>query len=492
MTQDKRSEVGIDLALGYDDVPQERTEAPFCLLVIGDFGGETARGALLERRAIAFDRDDVDGAIARVEPVVLPAAGGGPIRFRSLDDFHPDQLFASLPVFGGLRELRARLLDERTFAAAAAELGGSEDPPPPPAAAAAGGSLLDQLVTETVGEEAASAASLGGSDDLAGFIRQIVRRHLVADPDPRQAELVRGVDASVAEQLRSVLHDRSFRALEAAWRTVDRLARRIETSTSLRLYLLDVSPAELDGALNDHPDGAAAEFARLLARTAAGLPDGGRWSALVVLRAFGADEFEHARLARLGMIARAIGAPALVDAAPSFAGLAAWPEAREARAVTGCESATLSALRHSPAAAWLCLAAPRVLLREPYGAEGEPVETFRFEELAAEARHEDFLWGSAGATCGLLLAQAFERSGWSLVPGQVRDLDGLPLHLQSVAGDREVVPCAETLLTEDAADRMLELGITTLATMRGTDTVHLVRFQSLTAPPTALAGPWLD
>jgi type VI secretion system protein ImpC len=354
------------------------------------------------------------------------------------------------------------------------------------------------MVAESAPSEAtsypptSSGATGTAADDLAGFVRRVVRRHLVADPDPRQAELVAGVDRAVAAQLRDLLRDPSFRALESAWRTVERLARRVETSTSLRLYLLDVSADELDGALNDQPDGAVTELARLLARAGARLPDGGRWSALVVLRTFGADEYDHARLARLGMIARALAATAFVDVAPSFAGLESWRAAREARAVVERGSPTLAALRASPAATWLCAAAPRVLLREPYGADGEPVESFAFEELADDAAHDHYLWGSGGAVCALLLAQSFEQSGWSLRPGEVRDLNGLPLPMRVVDGEREIVPCAETLLTEEAAERMQELGITPIATMRNTDTAHVVRFQSLASPPTALAGPWLE
>ena len=242
MTPDQRSEVGIDLTLGYDDAPRERSDAPFCLLVLGDFGGEAARGPLAERRALAFDRDDLDDVIGRVGPVIRPAAAGGSIRFQSLDDFHPDRLFAALPLFEQLRELRGRLQDGRTFAAAARELTGETAAPAPPGPSPQrpGGSLLEQMVAETGGAEgmtsyATSGATGTAADDLAGFIRSIVRKHLVADPDPRQAQLVSSVDAAVAAQLRAVLHDPVFRALESAWRTLDRLARRVETSTSLRL-----------------------------------------------------------------------------------------------------------------------------------------------------------------------------------------------------------------------------------------------------------------
>src|SRR5690606_28830696 len=44
------------------------------------------------------------------------------IRFRSLDDFHPDHLFGEIGTFETLRRLRRQLLNPQTFAAAAAEV----------------------------------------------------------------------------------------------------------------------------------------------------------------------------------------------------------------------------------------------------------------------------------------------------------------------------------------------------------------------------------
>src|ERR1019366_9674025 len=41
------------------------------------------------------------------------------------------------------------------------------------------------------------------------------------------------------------LHHTTFQALEAAWRGVFHLVRAIETGSQLKLYLLDISKAEL-------------------------------------------------------------------------------------------------------------------------------------------------------------------------------------------------------------------------------------------------------
>jgi type VI secretion system protein ImpC len=113
-----------------------------------------------------------------------------------------------------------------------------------------------------------------------------------------------------------------------------------------------------------------------------------------------------------------------------------------------------------------------------------------FEELTEPLDHEELLWGNPAIACALLLAQSFEAVGWGFQPGMHRDLTGLPLHLRRRQGETEATPCAETWLTEDAAQRLLDEGLIPLASVKGQDTVHLIRFQSVADPLAPLAGAW--
>ncbi len=75
-------------------------------------------------------------------------------------------------------------------------------------------------------------------------------------------------------------------------------------------------------------------------------------------------------------------------------------------------------------------------------------------------------------------------------PGAHVEIRGLPLHVYRANGAAVALPCAETLLTERAAARLLELGITPLASLKDSDVVRLVRLQSIAQAGSALAGPW--
>jgi type VI secretion system protein ImpC len=475
-------------------------DTPFCIAVLGDFRGTTARAdagervPLRERQAIPFDRDDLDDAVARIRPVLTWSSAGAPsetLRFTTMEHFHPDSLYERVGVFGALRDLRRRLLDPKSAAAAASGMGRSAAESARPVSASgltSGASLLDSMLDAATGESSPGATAARREDELAAFLRRVVAPHLVAAPDPRQAQLLAAADAAVNEQMRTLLHDPVFQALESNWRTLEFLARRIETGTEIRLYLIDIARGELDEDLDRGGEARASALYALLQRAAAALPNGGRWSVLAGLYTFGDDPTDATRLSRLGRTARALGAPWISAAAPALVGSASFASLLDYDELKPPQSPDWEALRASAEARWLGLAAPRLLLRELYGEDGEMVEAFSFEEDGGPAT--PYLWGNPAAACALLLAEAFEDAGWLMRPGAHTEISGLPLHLYRRDGETFSLPCAETLLTEDLADQMLELGIMPLASIRDTDTVRLLRFQSLAAPLAALAGPW--
>ena len=75
-------------------------------------------------------------------------------------------------------------------------------------------------------------------------------------------------------------------------------------------------------------------------------------------------------------------------------------------------------------------------------------------------------------------------------PGEVSEISGLPAHVYKANGETELKPCAEVLLTEEAAVLLLDEGFMPLASIKGADRVRLIRFQSFAKPATSLTGPW--
>jgi len=408
-------------------------DAPFRILILGDFSGRENRGLeskLAARRPVSVDRDNLDEVMAGMGVAIrLP---GVALQFSELDDFHPDQLYSRAGVF-------------------------DRPAPPPRPPNPSGSSLLDQMIGQS-GDD--SIETLEAPGDLAAFLKRAVAPHLVPREDPEVQEQVARVQSATGVLMRTILHHPNFQALEAAWRALFMLVRGLDTDGELKLDLFDATLRELAG----DPDGTA----KLL--TGQKEP----WAVICGNYVFGQSEVDAQQLGRLGRMAREAGAPFLAEAIPP----------------SGAEDAPhWQSLRLSPEAHWVGLALPRFLLRLPYGKETSAVESFEFEEMPKSV-HQDYLWGNPAFGCAYLLGRAFETYGWNLRPGVHRQIDGLPLHMYQEDGGLVVKPCAEVLLTEKEADFLMDQGIMPLASLKNQDAVLLVRFQSIAQPVAALSGRW--
>ena len=102
----------------------------------------------------------------------------------------------------------------------------------------------------------------------------------------------------------------------------------------------------------------------------------------------------------------------------------------------------------------------------------------------------DIAWANPAFACAYLLAEAFSESGWDMRPGEISEISGLPAHVYRADGESHLKPCAEALLSEDAAEAILDRGLMPLVSVKGTDAIRLVRFQSIAMPAAPLAGRW--
>ena len=459
-------------------------ETPFRILLLGDFSGRAAQSAKPPVRwnPVEIDRDNFDEVLAHLAP------GFSGIHFRELDDFHPDRIYEDSKLFQALRELRRKLQEPATFAEAAAEIRGwsSEQtaaaavPPAIPAEThrpalpdpAAGISLLDSIVEA---EEPQARPSATRRDDFRGFVERVVAPHTVPAESPDLPHLRARVDAESSVRMRALLHHSAFQALEAAWRGVFRLVRAIETGSQLKLYLLDISKAELAADLSNPSDLQQSGLWRILVDETVEVA-GDEWSVVAGNYAFARTAGDAAMLESLANIMSFTGAPFLGEADPGSSGEEAAPEWER--------------LRHLPEACWIGLAMPRFLLRLPYGKATDPVENFDFEEMPGTPNHREYLWGNPGFACVQLLAEAFANDGWEMRPGAHPEIGGLPVHIYEAEGEKLAKPCAEVLLSDRDIEWILDQGYMALVSIRDRDAARLVRFQSIAKPLARLSGRW--
>ena len=420
------------------------TDAPFRILVLGDFSGRTNRGVhsdLGGRRAIRVDCDNFDVVLEDLRPTLR--LEGSDLEFLELDDFHPDRICRNTAIFLKLAEMRDGPIPGRAPAAAA---------PQEPVAG-----LLDGIIGQTEGQASLPIEAAG---DLAAFIDRVLAPHLERPPEPGRRDWEARIDAARCEQIRAILHHPDFQALEASWRALWLLLQGLGAEAGIEIHLFDATLAEL----LEEPDKAA----ELIGRRR------NPWALITGNFVFGQNREDARRLHILGRMARSAGAPLLAEADPASesAAPAEWQE-----------------LRRSPEAGWIGLAVPRFLLRLPYGHATAPLESFAFEEMP-ESDHARYLWGNPAFCCALLIGQAFRTHGWDLYPGIHRRIDGLPLHVYEADGESATKPCAEIWLTEKDAEFLLDRGFMPLASLKNQDAVLLVRFQSIADPLAPLGGRW--
>ncbi|GAB7538817.1 type VI secretion system contractile sheath small subunit [Burkholderia sp. 22PA0099] len=103
----------------------EQKELPFVVGVVGDLAGqsEVEMPKLRDRKFVNIDRDNFDDVMKAIEPRAafqvenkLSEAGGKfgvDLKFRSLDDFTPDQVVNQIEPLRRLIEARSKLADLR-------------------------------------------------------------------------------------------------------------------------------------------------------------------------------------------------------------------------------------------------------------------------------------------------------------------------------------------------------------------------------------------
>jgi type VI secretion system protein ImpC len=422
------------------------------VLVVGDFSGQ-ASGKL-----IRVNRDNFEATLAGFAPHLELAPGNGQLgdavlTFASLEDFEPDSLYRRSDLFAPLRDgVGGQLYSEPEESETAAPLKPTAEQME---RLTAPGGLLDAIVERSAAPSEPAPARV---DEFQSMVERIVAPYALPaeSAESRRASTERVQRLSLL--MAHVLHNEQFQALEAAWRGLDLLVRGLETDELVHLSMLDSSKETLCAQLKK----AAGDRA-------------GRWDVLIGNFAFDRAILADVELlARIGLLAKALGAPFLAECLPS--------QRDDAEA-----EAAWQALRKAPAAAYIGLALPRFLLRVPYGKVSAPVEAFDFEEMPGDPVHSDYLWGNPAFACAMALGELFERQG-SLIrlPANLL-LSAMPLHVFRSGGEACMRPCTEVLLTEGDCVTLLSSGVLPLAAMKSTDEIVFPRMQSIANPAAALA-----
>ena len=467
-------------------------ESPLRILVIGDFTAAERGDSLAARRPLKVDIDTFDQVLRRIAPRYTTPRGEE-ITFAELDDFHPDALWKRVRAFERLRDVRQRLGNTATFASAAEEFRTQVNAPAAePSRAPAPNEDDSDTLSRLLGGSGASAPKPSAASGINAFIRGVVAEHIQPDAPAHQSQYLAAADAAIGAEMNAILHDPNFQSLEAAWRGVYWLVSNLELGENLQLSLLDASKAELLQDFTASQDDLSRSATYKMLVEAAQVAGAEPWSLVVGAYEFGPGVEDIAVLATLGALAAHAGAALVASGSPELAGAASYAKADPSawQEPEGDRYAAWNALRRSVMAPHIGLAAPRVLMRLPYGKNTDRVSGFDLDELGTERSHDAYLWGGAAFACALLIGRAFTERGWDMSPGDELDVDDLPAHTYDEDGEKHMQACAETYLSERAGQALIERGLMPLLSYANRNAVRVMRFQSIAEPPRELAGPW--
>lgn len=402
------------------------------------------------------------------------------LQFASLDDFTPEGVAAQLAVTAPLLELRKGLAavaagDQALDAVRASlddgALSGSVE------------ALLDALSKKSrAGDAGANGRKADTKEDTLDRLLSMVDDETPeASPDaladalteavvgpsdtaprpPARAltQVVHRLEALIRAQLAPVFADASFRALEAAWRSLRLLTKRLPFRKGVMLEVLAATPDQLNEALHH----------QVVMREHTRTDDAPPLSAVLVDTAFGCTQPAIEQLQDLAAAGASVQAPIVAAAAPGFF------QVDRAQALHGLpplrqvleDEAFLpyKKLRADDAARSLVLALPAFLLRAPYTAEG-----------GALVEEEAPLFGQAPVPVGLAMADSFVDTGWP-THLRTRMLGDFPIHHTP----QGYTPLA-VLIPESKLAGFAKGGFTVLAGKANHDGIALGRAQTVALP----------
>lgn len=306
---------------------------------------------------------------------------------------------------------------------------------------------------------------------LAGSVT--VSKDLTASIDMRIAQ----IDALISDQLNAIMHAPEFQKLEASWRGLKYLVMQSETSTQLKIRLMNVSKKDLIRDFKTAPEFDQSALFKKIYEEEYGTFGGAPYAALVGDYEFSRHPEDFYLVEQMSHVASASHAPFVTAAAPELFGLAEFTDIGKPRDLAKIfdtvEYAKWKSFRESEDSRYVGFVLPHVLGRLPYGRDTLPVEEFNFEENVDGTDHSKYLWTNAAYAFASRLTDAFAQFGWLAAIRGVEGgglVEGLPTHTFRTDDGEIALKCPTEVAITDRTEKVLsDLGFISLVHCKNTD-----------------------
>ena len=298
------------------------------------------------------------------------------------------------------------------------------------------------------------------------------------------------LDALISRQLNEVMHAEPLQKLEGAWRGLEYFVQQTETSSSLKIKLMNISKTDLFKDLDKAVEFDQSQIFKKIYEEEYGTLGGNPFGALIGDYEFGRHPAGHraaGKDVRRGRdVARAVyrrGDPGDVQ----FRKL--HGTGGSARSGEDFRQRGVPEVEHVPQERRfaLCRPLPAPRADAPSLRQGTtPVEEFDFEEGVDGRDHSKYLWGNAAYAFAARLTDAFARHEWCAAIRGVEGgglVEGLPAHTFITDDGDVATKCpTEIAITDRRENELAKLGFIPLCYYKGTDTAVFMGAQSTQKP----------
>lgn len=504
-----------------------KRELPLIVGILADLSGKPEKELppLRERKFVEIDRDNFDEVMLGVQPRVTmkvanvfgaaDAQTNIELVFQSIEDFSPLSLVKKIPATAKIYQSREYLRDFL------AKLDGND---------ALDGLLVKLLAdtalqTELKEAYAAVTDATTGATDFAkvkpsAFMEELLTKGNMALDDSQKPyalcligqftvdilskdipegasdasllvnDRISEIDNGLSEQINLVLHEESFQRQEATWRGLNFLVMNTETSTQLKLRVLNVAKKDLLKDLQKAVEFDQSSLFKMVYEEEFGTYGGDPFSVLVGDYEFGRHPEDIELLEKISGVAAAAHAPFIGAAYAKLFDLQDFYRLSRPRDLSKIfESAELikwRSFRDSEDSRYVGLTLPKVLLRLPYGPETVAVEGFDFREDVDGTDASKYLWGNPAYILGQRITNAFSHYSWLAAIRGVEGgglVEGLPVHTFKTKDGEVTLTCPTQVAITDRREKELnDLGFMAICHCKGSDKAAFFGGQTANLP----------
>lgn len=290
-------------------------------------------------------------------------------------------------------------------------------------------------------------------------------------------KVISDIDVQLSAQINEILHNPAFQELEGTWRGLHYLVMNTETSTQLKLRIMNVSKKDLLSDLENAVEFDQSALFKKVYEEEYGTFGGHPYSCLIGGYEFTRHPQDIFLLEKISNVAAAAHAPFIAAAHPRMFDMNSFSHLAEPRDLAkifeSTEMIKWRSFRDTEDSRYAALVLPRVLMRLPYGPDTLPVDGLNYVESIDGTDNSQFCWGNAAFVYAQRIGYAVSLFKW---PAAIRGVEGgglvegLPAYtFKTTDGDIALKCPTEIAITDRREKELSDMGFLAICHSKGTD-----------------------